>query len=61
MGAADMTYIGAPVYCEGRAMGSLCGMFAGGAAEGPGEEVKAKLERGAARLGAVLDALSPTL
>ena len=52
-----MTYIGAPVMCEGHTMGSLCTMYTGGPPDGPGESKKEKLMRGAARLGAVLDAI----
>ena len=55
--AEDMTYIGAPVMCEGHTMGSLCTMYTGGPPDGPGESKKEKLMRGAARLGAVLDAI----
>ena len=55
--AEDLTYIGAPVRCEGRVMGSLCGLFSGGDAGGPGDTIRDKLERAAGRLGAVLDEL----
>lgn len=57
MCAEDLTYIGAPVMAEGRTMGSLCTLFTGGAAEGPGDDIRQKLERAAARLSDVLDAM----
>ena len=55
--ADDLTYIGAPVRCEGHTMGSLCGMYSGGDGEGPGIEVKQMLERAAARMSAVMEEL----
>ena len=58
MAADDLTYLGAPVKVEGRTMGSLCTMYTGGAGDGSGNEAfREKLNRGAERMGAVLDAL----
>ena len=54
--AEDTMYIGAPVRCEGRVMGSLCGLFSPKSGT-PGDEIKAKLERAASRLTDVLEAL----
>lgn len=57
--AEDLCYVGAPVKCEGRTMGSLCTMYTGAPPEGLAEdsEIAEKLKRAAATLSAVLDSL----
>ena len=61
MSDENTTYLGAPVKCEGRTMGSLCTIMQGGVDAdkkfAPGGEVSEKLKRGAARVGAVLEEL----
>ena len=55
--ADDLTYIGAPVKCEGHTMGTVCSMYSGGGLEGPGPEIKAMLQRAADRLSDALEDL----
>jgi hypothetical protein len=57
MGADDMIYLGAPVKCEGRTMGSFCTMFTGVAPEDVEKQLKEKLMRAAGRVGDMLDAI----
>ena len=56
MGATDMIYLGAPVKCEGRTMGSLCTLFTGDVSEDLETQLKEKLMRAAGRVGNILDA-----
>jgi len=55
--ADDMIYLGAPVKCEGRTMGSFCTMFTGVASEDVEMQLKEKLMRAAGRVGDMLDAM----
>ena len=57
MGASDMVYLGAPVKCEGRTMGSFCTMFTGEVSEDLERQLKEKLMRAAGRVGSMLDAI----
>ena len=57
MGASDMVYLGAPVKCEGRTMGSFCTMFTGDVSEELEMQLKEKLMRAAGRVGSMLDAI----
>jgi len=51
------TYLGAPVKCEGRTMGSFCTMFTGDVSEDLEMQLKEKLMRAAGRVGNMLDAI----
>lgn len=55
--ADDVIYLGAPVKCEGRTMGSFCTMFTGVASEDVEMQLKEKLMRAAGRVGDMLDAM----
>ena len=57
MASEDMVYLGAPVKCEGRTMGSFCTIFAGGVSDDVEVRLKEKLMRAARRVGDLLDEL----
>ena len=46
-----MVYLGAPVKCEGRTMGSFCTIFSGGVTDDVEVRLKEKLMRAARRKG----------
>ena len=56
-GATNMVYLGAPVKCEGRTMGSFCTMFTEDVSEDLEMQLKEKLMRAAGRVGNMLDAI----